>query len=569
MRLVTFTVRNYRSITDAYKMPLGDYTVLVGPNNEGKSNILRAIGIALKMLARPMAFRGTRSRRLRSDELDMSYNWERDFPLGLREAKPTGRSEFTLEFELTDDESREFRIRTAVNLNTNLKLKLSFGKDDAILDVVLSGKAKKKFVDSLRNDVAKFVSEKVDIQYVPAIRTSAMAEQVVEEMLARELEKLEEDDGFVELLKKLEDAQKPILDSLGKELTETVSGFINEVAAVTIRTTSEYRQALRRSLEVFVDDGTDTALSLKGDGIKSLTAIALLQRISRSSSASRSLILAIEEPESHLHPRAVHALRRVIVGMSNTNQVILTTHSPVLVDRSTPSRNIVVKNGRATPAKQIQDVRHALGVEVSDNLSSASLVLLVEGQDDAIVLQSWLSEISADLRAHLSSGGLAIDTLNGASNLKYKASLHKAHVCAVHAFLDNDEAGRKAVTDAKDAGAIDDSEYHLSNCRGYANAELEDLADPAIYVSAVNGKYGVALVGKCFSGAKSQWSDRVKQCFVTQGKLWNSTTEAQVKWVVANEIGQAGLKALNPHHRAVIDGLASALQMRLSMLVGA
>jgi hypothetical protein len=134
--------------------------------------------------------------------------------------------------------------------------------------------------------------------------------------------------------------------------------------------------------------------------------------------------------------------------------------------------------------------------------------------------------------------------------------------------LDDDDAGRRAIDDAKAAGAIDDTEYHVSTCRGYANAELEDLVDPSVYASAVTTRFGVLLGGKCLSGAKSQWSDRVKKCFRTQGKLWNSTVEKQVKWVVANEISQAGLKSLNPHHRAVIDILAATVQERLSVLIG-
>lgn len=52
MRLIACTVRNFRSITDAYKIPLGDYAVLVGPNNEGKSNVLRAIVTAIGILSR-------------------------------------------------------------------------------------------------------------------------------------------------------------------------------------------------------------------------------------------------------------------------------------------------------------------------------------------------------------------------------------------------------------------------------------------------------------------------------------------------------------------------------------
>ena len=52
MRLVSFTAKNFRSITDAYKLPLRDFAVLVGPNNEGKSNVLRAIVTALRILSR-------------------------------------------------------------------------------------------------------------------------------------------------------------------------------------------------------------------------------------------------------------------------------------------------------------------------------------------------------------------------------------------------------------------------------------------------------------------------------------------------------------------------------------
>jgi recombinational DNA repair ATPase RecF len=43
MRLVAFSVQKYRSVIAAEKLQLRDLTVLVGPNNEGKSNILQAL----------------------------------------------------------------------------------------------------------------------------------------------------------------------------------------------------------------------------------------------------------------------------------------------------------------------------------------------------------------------------------------------------------------------------------------------------------------------------------------------------------------------------------------------
>ena len=53
MKLASVSIKDFRSITDAYKIPIGDLVVLVGPNNEGKSNILKAVVLALALIAKP------------------------------------------------------------------------------------------------------------------------------------------------------------------------------------------------------------------------------------------------------------------------------------------------------------------------------------------------------------------------------------------------------------------------------------------------------------------------------------------------------------------------------------
>ena len=50
MRLSSFSIVNYRSITNARKIQTGNMTVLVGKNNEGKSNILRALTLAMDIM---------------------------------------------------------------------------------------------------------------------------------------------------------------------------------------------------------------------------------------------------------------------------------------------------------------------------------------------------------------------------------------------------------------------------------------------------------------------------------------------------------------------------------------
>ena len=86
MRLETFQVNYFRSIKKSDPIVLDQKTVIVGKNNEGKSNYLKALNIALSILLdrRRVEF-FIRRRRYMSD--DSIYNWERDYPVNLQNKK--------------------------------------------------------------------------------------------------------------------------------------------------------------------------------------------------------------------------------------------------------------------------------------------------------------------------------------------------------------------------------------------------------------------------------------------------------------------------------------------------
>ena len=44
------SVRKFRSIDRAADFSVGDFTVLIGPNNQGKSNLLRAAVLAMNII---------------------------------------------------------------------------------------------------------------------------------------------------------------------------------------------------------------------------------------------------------------------------------------------------------------------------------------------------------------------------------------------------------------------------------------------------------------------------------------------------------------------------------------
>ena len=67
MKLSSFSVANYRSITNARKIQINHMTVLVGKSNEGKSNILRALTLAMDIMK--MYSSDPRSLRLSTNHL--------------------------------------------------------------------------------------------------------------------------------------------------------------------------------------------------------------------------------------------------------------------------------------------------------------------------------------------------------------------------------------------------------------------------------------------------------------------------------------------------------------------
>lgn len=206
MKLQTATISNYRSILSANKLAIGEYTVLVGPNNEGKSNVLKALNLALLVLThweptRRSAYRWTFASFERATR-DESYDWSRDFPISLQQSKPDGRSVISLEFKLTSQELQDFQRLTNINLSTNLKIKLAFGKDNVSYDVLMKGPGKKS-LNSKRETISEFIKTRLVYQYVSAIRPASSAKEIVNRVLETELRQVQQEKEYTEALKRL------------------------------------------------------------------------------------------------------------------------------------------------------------------------------------------------------------------------------------------------------------------------------------------------------------------------------------------------------------------------------
>jgi predicted ATP-dependent endonuclease of OLD family len=281
--------------------------------------------------------------------------------------------------------------------------------------------------------------------------------------------------------------------------------------------------------------------------------------------SGRQAVIAVEEPESHLHPKAIHELREVLNEMSDSHQIVLTTHNPLFVDRLNIPSNIIVSDNKARPARSLEEIREVLGVRASDNLKSAALVLVVEGEDDRVALHALLRNQATKIRAALGSGMLAIDSLQGGSNLAYKLGLLRDSLCTAYCFCDDDTAGRDAVQKAREQGLLTMADFTLAHCDGRAESEIEDLYDPAVYEAMIKSNFGVSLTSPRFKNSK-KWSTRVRDTFEQQGKPWNNALEAEVKDKVARAVAANPSAALVPATRTAFDALVASLIERLDRI---
>lgn len=284
----------------------------------------------------------------------------------------------------------------------------------------------------------------------------------------------------------------------------------------------------------------------------------MLKNSNRDSSSGASII-AIEEPESHLHPGAIHQVNDIIRSLTGQTQVLITTHNPLFVDRSNVAANIIVSDGGAKPARSVKAIRDVLGIKASDNLMNANFALVVEGQEDAIAMKALIGKRSEKLAAALKANLLVIEPIGGAGNLSYKLSLLRNALCTTQVLLDHDKPGRDAFDRASADGLCSLADTNFTICQGCQDSEFEDTISVDLYKERIRTEYAVNLDIPIFRG-NDKWSTRIKRAFQAHGKPCTESTIANIKHLVARRIQEDPDQALHPNRSDSIVAAIAALE---------
>lgn len=138
----------------------------------------------------------------------------------------------------------------------------------------------------------------------------------------------------------------------------------------------------------------EVELSNVGAGVRSVYILSLLQ--SYQAISAKHTIFIIEEPELYLHPQLQKSMAKTLSEITENNQVIFTTHSPIML-REFSTQNIrkvkldEVNYCSIAENTTVDDVLTEIGYSSQDILNT-DFILFVEGPDDKNIIELVLNK---------------------------------------------------------------------------------------------------------------------------------------------------------------------------------
>jgi len=94
-------------------------------------------------------------------------------------------------------------------------------------------------------------------------------------------------------------------------------------------------------LAIRKDNNQQIPLHMLGSGCEMIFSLLLAFHLSQQS--AKQLICLIDEPELHLHPALQEQFVKILLGLAKTAQIILSTHSPLLIKQLSVNKRVGIQ----------------------------------------------------------------------------------------------------------------------------------------------------------------------------------------------------------------------------------
>lgn len=386
MRLVEFRVRNFRSIEAEQHLPVPGQMTLVGPNNSGKTNLLRATQVL---------FTGYGNTH--------GYTRETDLTFGV------GKSRTSITATFDGDPGVEPGVYSALDelhdlqgtsrSGTLVSLNLYFTEKNnpvySFFPNIKRPKAGPKAAQYSRTHIALVnrVLQGFSLHYVPSAKS---VRQIYLDLLAPFLRR-----KVSRVLEPHLPEIKNSLDEAGEALNKELSDCGLGEYSASFSLPGESVEELVAGFDFLVADPTQTPIQEKGMGVQTTALLAAFKWITQQEAEDGyEVIWLLEEPESYLHPTLAVNCSTLLENLAKDSTVIRTTHSMAFVPQD-PSlvRGTQLNEGNRTEiveygsySEATSSIRESLGIRFGDFYNLAGLNVFVEGASDRKLL-NWILDV--------------------------------------------------------------------------------------------------------------------------------------------------------------------------------
>ncbi len=402
MLLTQITIKNFRGI-EKLTVPLEPCTVLIGENNTGKTSILEAVHTCL-------------SRNLSRKVVPFG---EYDFHLTAAKPDPSAAPPIEMDFTFVESAEDEWPdaivqgLEKAVQVRADNKQEVRFrivaAYDTTIKDFTLEW----SFLDlnNVELPTAKNPRIVAELQqlnpafFLAAVRDAGQHFQSRSPFWGPFTKNPQIDEQTrVDLEQQIEAINQSVLDShtpFNEVKTQVAkTGTLVPLAAANLVSVEAipariFDMLSKTQVKLAAKSGAKLPITQHGAGTQSLSVLFLFEaflnaRLAEAYDKDSEPLLALEEPESHLHPSAVRSLWKVLQSLKG--QKIVATHSGELL-AAVPLKSIrrlarkagkvevfQVKSGTLNPEDERKIAYHVRAKR--GNLLFAKSWLLVEGESE-------------------------------------------------------------------------------------------------------------------------------------------------------------------------------------------